>query len=329
MRVTQLLTAAAAGLIAVAAAAQDVPPAAPASAPVEAAPPAGLSGLETTVGALRDERATPAPTSQVPPPAPAAVTPAPAAVTPAPAQGLTPGQAAALNEVVQRGRLLTALARAGQIATQDMLVRIADPGAAGIKGWIAEPEGNGAAVTFYADGAAGPVIVYRGIVLGGRSVSRNLHLSGERPALNRLQARMAAARAATDGLDHQSCGTLPFNVLVIPPASADAPVDIYQISAQPARGRFPLGGHFRSTIAPDGTVASARALTGACLALEAGAVPAGQQPPAIRAEHALDPTPNEVHVFLALWSGRPLIVAAGEPRGLWAVTGERITPIRP
>ena len=71
---------------------------------------------------------------------------------------------------------------------------------------------------------------------------------------------MAAARAATDALDHHPCGSDEFNVFVVPPASPDAPIDVYQLSPQTQRGHFPLGGHFKSTIAPDGSVVASTAL---------------------------------------------------------------------
>ncbi|HEY5713585.1 MAG TPA: hypothetical protein VIT38_16945, partial [Allosphingosinicella sp.] len=82
-----LLTCATAGLIGVAAAAQDAAP--PAGPPAKAEPTTGLSGLQDTVSQLSDE---PQPDVQ-PPPAPAALdqpapppTPAPAPAAEAPAQ---------------------------------------------------------------------------------------------------------------------------------------------------------------------------------------------------------------------------------------------------
>jgi len=321
-----LLTAAAGSLIAAAAIAQQAeePP----------AKSGGLSDLQGTVEGLEDQPASEpmpeaAPETGTPAPAPAPA-PEPRPTTPAPpAPPVTPAQAAHLDQAVARGRQLIAIARAGILSTQDMLSRVTDPDAAGIAGWIAEPQGNAMLVTFYADGDSGPAAVYRAEILGPRVVSRETFLDpAARPALTPIQARMARARAATDGLDHQACSTQPFNVFVIPPASADAPIDVYQVSAPTQRGRYPLGGHFKSTIAADGSVASSRGFTSACVDIEAPPVPEGQQPRPIAVTHILDPLPTEIHVFLSLWVGRPLIVATGEPERLWAVTGERIADIR-
>ena len=334
-----VLTAAAAGLAAwTAAAAQQESTAEPETKAEEPR----LSDVERAVDEILEEaqpgetateadpaEETPAPVAEpvAPPPAePAQPEPQAPAGPPPP---LTREQAAQLDSAVARGRLLIAVAQAGLISTQDMLSRVADPEAAGIAGWIAEPAGNAMAVTYYAQGEDGPAAVYRASVLGGRVTSRELFLTGTRPPLTRLQARMAAARAATEGVEQRACSDRPFNVFVVPPASADAPIDVYRFTAQNQRGRFPLGGHFKSTVEADGGVSATRGFTNGCLDLEADEVPAGQQPRPIAVTHLLDPLPTEIHVFMALWTGRPLIVAAGDPQRLWLVTGERIAEIRP
>ena len=210
-----------------------------------------------------------------------------------------------------------------------MLTRVSDPNGAGITGWIAEPAGNSMLVTFYADGEAdaAPKAVYRATVLGGRVTSREIFLGADRPALSPPQARMAAARTASENAELRACTSQPFNVLVVPPASPSAPVDVYRISTPAQRGRFPLGGHFRSTVAADGAVET-RAFANACAMIDAPAVPEGQQAPPIGVTHLLDPLPTEVHLLLAQTVGRPLLVVAGEPQRLWLVTGDRLAEVR-
>ncbi|HEV2867603.1 MAG TPA: hypothetical protein VGX37_13930, partial [Allosphingosinicella sp.] len=106
-------------------------------------------------------------------------------------------------------------------------------------------------------------------------------------------------------------------------------VDVYQISPALQRGRFPLGGHFRTTVSPDGSVAETRGFTNACLEVELPAVTPGQQPRPIGVTHLLDPMPTELHVLIATLSGRPLLVATGEPQRVWLVTADRIAEVRP
>ncbi|MBV9883182.1 MAG: hypothetical protein JO276_09250 [Sphingomonadaceae bacterium] len=296
------------------------------------APPAqqqGLSGLEDTVNQLQDTPAAEAPAAA---PAPAQAAPArparPRTIVPLSQQAEE--EHAAFARAVQRGRLLGAIAQAGQIGTQDMLAHVSNPDEAGITGWIAVPEANAVTVIFYGPGANGgpPVSVYRVSIVGGRVTGRQTFLTGTRPPLGPHEARMAAARAATDALDHHPCGGDEFNVFVVPPAAPDAPIDVYQLSPQTARGSFPLGGHFKSTIAPDGHVVSSSALAGTCGTLAAPAAAAGQEPRPLSVTDADDPLPTELHVFLSIWSRHPLVVAAGEPRRMFAVTGEGIAPVR-
>jgi hypothetical protein len=138
---------------------------------------------------------------------------------------------------------------------------------------------------------------------------------------------MAAARAATAGLDHRACGAQDFNALVVPPAAPDSPIDVYQISPQSARGRFPVGGHYKTSVAADGTVAASRGFTNACLDVAVADPPAGARPAPLAITHLLDPLPTEIHVFLAIWTGHPLVVVAGDPQRLFAVTPDRIAEI--
>lgn len=251
---------------------------------------------------------------------------APAASTPAAAARVSPPTAEErqrLFAAATRGRLLFDLAAAGQITTRDMLSRIADPAAAGISGWVAAPEGQGLSVVYYADAPGGPVAVYRAQVAGGRIASQEVFAGAARPALDPVMRRMAAARAAVANLDSRPCAG-DFNVIVIPPASETAPVEVYKLSPQMQRGRYPLGGHFLATVAPDGTVASTRGFTNACVDLEAPAPAAGAQPRPLVVTHLLDPLPTEIHVFLSLWMNRPLVVGTGSPERQWTVSRGRI-----
>jgi hypothetical protein len=155
-------------------------------------------------------------------------------------------------------------------------------------------------------------------------------LSGDRPALNPLQARMASARAAARAIaERRPCGGDEFNYLILPPAAIDAPVTVYQISPQTERGRFPLGGHFRTIVAADGSVAETRGFTNTCLDVDVPAPVEGQPPRPIAVTHLLDPLPAEIHVLAAALVGRPLVVVAGEPHRLFGVTAEAIGELRP
>jgi hypothetical protein len=322
MRLSKALLGVAAISLAAMVAAQEAPP--PAEPPAKQS---GLEGLQDTVNQLQD--APPPAATPAPAPAPTPVPPPPPPPSTAPPPPLTSAQRAELDAAVVRGRLLGAIARAGIIATQDMLSRVSDPAGAGISGWLAEPEGNAVTVTFYAEGAAGapPAAVYRVTILGGRATAREVFLAGSRPPLGAHLARMAAARRATATLDNHPCGGDDFNVLVVPPTAPDAPIDVYQISPQTQRGHYPAGGHFKSTIGSDGTVVAQRGFTNACLDLVAPDPAAGQRPAPLALTNRMSPLPTEIHVFLSIWTGHPLVVAAGDPLRLFAVTPEGIAEV--
>ncbi|HET9429463.1 MAG TPA: hypothetical protein VFO69_14005 [Allosphingosinicella sp.] len=334
MRFATFLTGVAAVAIAVSAAAQNAPSSPPEKA---AGSDFGLSDLSGTVNQLSDQRTSEAQAAAEPQAATGAVPQAETAAAqvssaPAPATGTLPPldseQRAEMARAAARGRQIFAIARAGMLATQDMLSRVADPAAAGISGWIAEPEGNAMLVTFYSDSDGGPVAVYRARVLGGRAVSRETFLTGDRPRLAGLAERMARARSGSESDEHRACTDQPFNVIAIPPAAADGPIDVYRLSAPASRSRLPLGGHFRSTVAADGNVTETRGFSRGCLNVDVGEVAPGTQAGPIAVTHLLDPLPTEIHVFLSLFSGRPLVIAAGDPTRLFMVAGDAIREMR-
>jgi hypothetical protein len=270
-----------------------------------AQPPAGAGQIPESADAQR--------------PGPATAPRAAAAVAPPTAE-----ERQRLVAAGQRGILLFEIARAGQLTTQDMLARVPNPSEAGIAGWVATPEGNGTmTVVYYAETPEGPVAVYRGQVAGTRIASREVFTGAERPALTPTQRRMAAARAAVANLDRRPCGG-EFNVFVVPPAAADAPIDVYKLSPQTQRGKYPLGGHFLATVAADGTVGATRAFANRCLDLDAPIALANTQPRPLAVTHHLDPLPTEIHVFLSLWMNRPMLVATGEPERVWTISRGRI-----
>lgn len=277
--------------------------------------------------------ATPTQGTATPAPAPAAevVAPAQRPRRIVPAAQVAEEEHAAFEAALQRGRLLGAIARAGQVGTQDMLAHVSNPDSAGISGWIAVPEGNAVTVIFYAAAANGapPRSVYRVSIVGGRVTGRQTFLTGNQPPLGPHEARMAAARAATDAIDHHPCGGDDFNVFVVPPAAPNAPIDVYQLSPQSQRGHFPLGGHFKSTIAPDGHVVASTVLAATCGDLAVPEAAAGQAAHPLTITDEADPLPTELHVFLSIWTNRPLVVAAGDPRRRFAVTSDGISPVRP
>ena len=356
MRLTFLLIAA---MTAASAAAQQTPPDPVPAGNGQQAPASGLADLNGTVNDLQDRETAPPSRDEAAPAAqpadqPRAADPGAADATPAaepaapapdraespvpqppeahppvlppylrhPGAALDPEQTRQIARTVARGQAMIAIARAGVVGSQDMLAHVPDPDGAGIAGWLAEPQGNGMLVTFYAVSQSGPKAVYRVNVLGTRAVSREAFLDpNERPALTPIQARLAAARGATDALSNHPCSGQDFNVLVIPPDTPDGPIDVYQMSPAVPRGHFPVGGHFRSRVAASGEIEEVQSY-GPCVDLVPPATPVGTVPTPLPVAGPDDQLPNEIHVFLATWTGHPLLVTSGGRT--WRVTSDSI-----
>lgn len=247
---------------------------------------------------------------------------------PAPKLVLTAEHRTQLEQAVTRGRMLALIDRAGYLSRRDMLTRVPNAAEAGIEGWIAQPEGNGVAVTYFVKQDEGYAALYRAQVLGGRVVSPQVYAAGSRPLLTGAAARMAAAGQKAATLEEQKpCNGPAFNNLVLPP-EGDGPVLVYRMSPRMAPDRVPGGGYFRAAVALDGSVAEAAELGGACTNLPLPPVAAGQRPRplVVNARDAL--LPNELHVFLSLWTQRPVVVATGTDQvRLWGVTGQGIAEL--
>ena len=72
-------------------------------------------------------------------------------------------------------------------------------------------------------------------------------------------------------------------------------------------------------MASDGSVAETRGYANACVDLDVPELPAGQRAEPLALIHQLDPLPTEIHAFLSIWTGRPLVVAAGDPQRMFGV----------
>jgi hypothetical protein len=256
-------------------------------------------------------------------PAIAAAPPTPAPVVP------SAEEAAKLQAIVARGRLVFDLDRAAWVATDDFLKKVRDPAAAGYKGYVVDREGGGFVVIFY--GGEGDRLVGRYVahVADGRVTSARILPQAEQVPLTALQIRMAKARSVAPSREYRPCTNAAFNAAIIPAASLEAPLEMYLTTPQPAAGVYPFGGHFLLTIAPDNHIASVRKFTNSCLNM--GPPPRsggrGGQPVALVVSHLLDPLPTEIHVFVSLLSKQPVFVAISDPHRMWLVTGQGIAEI--
>jgi len=240
----------------------------------------------------------------------------------APVAAQTAQERAQLDWVQERGRLLFAIDRAAWVSTDDLRGRLSAAVVGTIRGWIVERDGRAYIATYYAGEGEARVAVYRSRVERNRVVSRDVFEEGERPPLTPLQRRLADARGAIARMGERPCANAPFNAAIIPPATPDGPLDVYALTPQTEANNYPFGGHFRATLAADGTLSAQRGFMRTCFNSE---VPQGRgraAPAAMFITHLLDPLPTEIHVFMSIWMGYPVLVGTGER--VWAVDGERI-----
>ncbi len=255
----------------------------------------------------------------------AALIAASAPAQPAPSPAVE--EAARLRSVGERGKLLFDLDRAAWVAADDLLKKVRDPAAAGVQGYVVEPDGAGFAVTFFGGEAGRQAGIYVARIADGRVISGQMIPAAERIVLTPRQIRFAAARsAASRAIQERACTGRPYNVALVPPPSLDAPIDVYLTSPQTETAVYPFGGHFLVTVGADGRVLSQRKFTNSCMNMR---IPRASKrsgtPAAAVVSHLLDPVPTEIHVFLSLTMGKPVYVMTSDPQRLWAVEGTAIT----
>ncbi len=241
----------------------------------------------------------------------------------------TTEERARLDWVERRGRLLFELDRAAWVGTDDMLERMPDAGSLGMRGSIVERDGEALSVIFFGGPQESPVAFYRGRVVDHHVVEREIFPAAARPPLDPAQRRLAAVRAMASRTGSRSCNEGPLNTAIVPPESPDGPIDLYLLTPQLRAGEIPFGGHYRFTIAADGSTVSSREFTRSCFAFPAAPNERGERPVGMVVTHLLDQIPTEIHVFNSMSAGMPVAVGTTDPQRVWLVEGDRISLIDP
>ena len=226
-------------------------------------------------------------------------------------------EAAALARAQERGRLLFDIDYAAWVATDDFRTRVDIGKDETMRGYFVERVPKGLAVTFYAEEGGRLLSAYRADVVDGKVIGHEVFPRGRRAPLTPVQLRLAAVHDVPPGLDFQTC-TSGFNVTPIPPASPEAPMEVYFLSPRVEDDEFPLGGHFSATLSREGKLLTSRRFSNACLNL-----PVRPNVAFFSVSHVLDPVPTEIHVFTALYTGKPVRVITGDR--VWNVDGKTIT----
>jgi hypothetical protein len=243
---------------------------------------------------------------------------------------ITP-EAEALKLAAERGRLIYALDQAAWVSSDELERRLPDPHA-GVSGYVVEPAGGQLyrAVYFRLDGET-PRTVFTAEVKAGKVTSSRVVGVGENADLSPLALRMVRARAVAIASASKRrlapCAKGPFNTVVLPPTDRDGPVTVYLLTPQVSPGEFPFGGYHKFDVASDGEIVGMRPFARGCVTLNGASLrPADPHALGVAVVHKLDPVPTEIHVYLSLWMGRPLLVTTG-PEHVWRVDGDHIALI--
>jgi hypothetical protein len=237
-------------------------------------------------------------------------------------------QRAAIDFALERGRLIYAYDQAAWHGTDDLLARSANVASA-VGGWIVDGAADAPELLFFDKDRTNPSAVYVARFEGTRLASARLLGPGDDRSISPVRRRMIAARdiaaaAIKASRKSRSCASRPFNTVVLPPASPDAPVPVYFLTPQERHDEYPLGGHFVVEVDATGKAGKVRRFTNSCLAIPASKGDDPASPGFIFVTHLLDPTPTEIHVFTALTAGVPVMVGTTRPQALWFVTGKEI-----
>jgi hypothetical protein len=243
-----------------------------------------------------------------------------------PASAFTATEMAAMRKALDRGQVIYAYDQAAWVATDELVRQVPNTNTRRQGGWIVEDLGHNTLRVVFYDGGAGDTLPLRRIftvdVTEGRIASTHLVRAQEDAGLSELDARMINARDVALAQGKAPCAEAKFNTVVLPPESPTDPIVVYLLTPQVVTGEYPFGGHYEVDVGLDGKVTASRAFTRTCLTFEPNQA---QQTTAFVVTHLQDPIPTEIHVFLSLWTKKPVFVLTNHPRRIWEVNGRHMS----
>lgn len=224
-----------------------------------------------------------------------------AIISPLASAKVTEAEKSANAEAMERGRLLYRYDQAAWHSTDALMAAIRVDDYPDLRGWVVEPHaGDTLLVTYFAQRKGPRYAVLRYVVRGSTVIEGGLVPKGADTNLSPLANRLvdardaAAARFAKERLG--LCTEANPNTIVLPPDEHDR-IQAYIMSASKTAGVFPLGGHYRFTIGPDGKVESWRPFLKSCMIIDTRPEGEMQQKTAFFVSHVLDSQPTEIHYF--------------------------------
>lgn len=232
---------------------------------------------------------------------------------------MTAAQKAQTDYAISRGQQIFILDQAASVASDAMYEALPKRDQLRIKGWIVDLDGDDLMVRFFGVSRGKPYWIYVARVRTGAVVAASKASDAERANITPVQRRMiSAAETARQTAKKQKfliCARDIFNTVVIPPANASEPIEVYLLTPQTQADLYPFGGHHKVVVSAEGGVTS-RPFTKACLNLPT--VDGDDKAVVLAVGHFLDATPTEIHVFTVLTARTPVVVVTGDDN-VWAV----------
>lgn len=197
-----------------------------------------------------------------------------------------------------------------------------------LRGYLVLDGANGALdVVYYGEEGGALLEAARYQVAGDGTVSGAILETGARGPLSDIAGRMARAKSAAEaGMaqnDYRICANAQPNAVVLPPDDAGQ-IAVYVLTPMTSPDAYPLGGHYRFTIAADGTIAEARGFLNTCLAVPFGPPQSDGEPVGFVATHLLDAYPTEIHFFASHYVPVAVYVATTQNDLLWVIANGRL-----
>jgi hypothetical protein len=238
----------------------------------------------------------------------------------------TAAERAAIAVAETRGQQIYAYDQAAWHST-DELQRLVPPTSfpKSDGGWVVEPNNDFLRVSYYNADSGVPQAFFQADVRGKKVVASRIFAGTDDRNLSPRALRMIAARTVAIGAlgkDNTFCTSGRPNNVALAPVSDASTIMIYFLSAQVTTGEYPLGGHYRIEVAPEGGVLSSRGFMTSCM----NSSPPDNPAAILFVTHLLDPTPTEIHVWMSLWMNKTLMVMTG-PNRMWEVTVGKIKAV--
>ena len=254
------------------------------------------------------------------------------ATTPAPPTASSTAGAPSTDQMVAQagliGGLLFTLDRAAWVSSDALMASVPKDQMQAGGGYVVEAvDQRTLRATYYRGEGEAARAFFVADVQAGKVVSRQR--LAELVALTPHQLLLARARAIAADYARQNslapCTASPFNTVLMPSRN-NGPIAVYLLSAQVDNASYPVGGHYRVVVSPEGKVLSSRAYSKSCINMGLPKRSSGKAPAGLVVSHLLDPVPTEMHVFASFSLQLPLYVITPDKR-LWKVKGRDITVV--